>query len=137
MPAKTIVCFGPGPQFKGGISNYNTSLAKALAKQPNTKVHIVSWTQQYPAIIPRDFIDKGSKKDLLEGTGISVDYITNYNNPLSWKATCDLIKSLNPDQVIFQWAIALQGLPMGWMSRWLMKNTNIEVLFDVHLVQQK
>ncbi|MEX2588917.1 MAG: hypothetical protein WD334_01855, partial [Chitinophagales bacterium] len=84
MPDKTIVCFGPGPQFKGGISNYNTSLAKSLAKQPNTKVHIVSWTQQYPAIIPRDFIDKASKKDLLEGTGITVDYLTNYNNPLSW-----------------------------------------------------
>jgi len=32
MTKKTIVCFGPGPQFKGGISNYNTSLAKALDK---------------------------------------------------------------------------------------------------------
>lgn len=137
MAEKTIVCFGPGPQFKGGISNYNTSLAKALAKQPDTKVHIVSWTQQYPAIIPRDFIDKASKKDLLEGTGITVDYLTNYNNPLSWKETCNFIQSLNPDKVIFQWAIALQGLPMGWMARWLMKNTKIEVLFDVHLVQQK
>ena len=25
-----IVCFGPGPRFKGGIANYNTSLAKTL-----------------------------------------------------------------------------------------------------------
>lgn len=137
MASKTIVCFGPGPQFKGGISNYNTSLAKALDKQANTDVHIVSWTQQYPAIIPRDFIDKASKKDVLEGTAIKVKYLTNYNNPLSWKATCNYIKSLNPDKVIFQWAIALQGLPMGWIARWLMRNTNIEVLFDVHLVQQK
>mgnify|MGYP003959027489 FL=1 len=104
---KRIVCFGPGPMFKGGIANYNTSLAKAFDKIENTEVHIVSWTQQYPAIIPRDFIDRKSKVDQLEGTNINVHYITNYNNPLSWKATVKLIKSLNPDKVIFQWAIAI------------------------------
>ena len=59
---KTVVAFGPGPRFKGGIANYNTSLAKALSRKEDVKVHIVSWTQQYPAIIPRDFIDRKSKK---------------------------------------------------------------------------
>ena len=78
-----IVVFGPGPKFKGGIANYNTSLAKALDKLDNAEIHIVSWTRQYPAIIPRDFIDRSSKSDLLEGTRIKVHYITNYNNPLS------------------------------------------------------
>ena len=97
-----IVCFGPGPQFKGGIANYNTSLAKALDKQGH-EVHIVSWTQQYPAIIPRDFIDRSSKADQLVGTNIKVTYITNYNNPFSWIETVNFIKSLNPDKVIFQW----------------------------------
>ena len=29
---KKVVVFGPGPQFKGGIANYTTSLAKALEK---------------------------------------------------------------------------------------------------------
>ena len=67
MNKKRIVCFGPGPKFKGGIANYNTSLAKTLDKQGHD-VHIVSWTNQYPSIIPRDFIDKSSKADLLEGT---------------------------------------------------------------------
>lgn len=129
------VLFGPGPQFKGGISNYNTSLAKALDKL-GVEVHIVSWTQQYPAIIPRDFIDRSSKSDHLEGTNIKVTYITNYNNPVSWAKTVRLMKDLKPDMVIFQWAIALQGLPMGWIARRLMK-TGIEVIFDCHLVVQK
>ena len=131
-----IVCFGPGPQFKGGISNYNTSLAKALDKL-GAEVHIVSWTQQYPAIIPRDFIDRSSKSNLLEGTNIKVEYITNYNNPATWKKTVDYIKSLAPDKVIFQWAIALQGLPMGWMARKLMRWGKTEVIFDCHLIVQK
>ena len=131
-----VVCFGPGPQFKGGISNYNTSLAKALDKL-GPEVHIVSWTQQYPAIIPRDFIDRSSKQNFLEGTNIKVEYIINYNNPASWKKTVDYIKSLSPDKVISQWAIALQGLPLGWMARRLMRWGKTEVIFDCHLIVQK
>ncbi len=134
---KTIVCFGPGPMFKGGIANYNTSLARAFDKIKDTNVHIVSWTQQYPAIIPRDFIDRKSKTDQLAGTGIKVHYITNYNNPLIWKATVRLIEKLKPQKVIFQWAIAIQGLPLGYIARKLKKNKEIEVVFDLHFVIQK
>lgn len=133
---KKIVCFGPGPQFKGGIANYNTSLAKAFDKQENTQVDIVSWTQQYPAIIPRDFIDRKSKADQLEGTHIGLHYITNYNNPLSWQRTVKLIKKLNADLVIFQWAIAIQGIPLGFIANRL-KKAGVKVVFDLHFVIQK
>ena len=134
---KTVVCFGPGPMFKGGISNYNTSLAKALDKIPDTKVHIVSWTQQYPAIVPREFVDKSSKADLLEGTNIDVTYLTNYNNPSSWIKTAKLIKSLNADKVVIQWSIAIQGLPVGRIINWLKRHTKTEVIVDLHFVLQK
>ena len=123
--------------FKGGIANYNTSLAKAFDKLDNTEVHIVSWTQQYPAIIPRDFIDRKSKTDQLEGTEIKVHYVTNYNNPSSWTKTVKLILGLRPDKVIFQWAIAIQGIPMGSIARRLKKHHHIEVIFDLHFVIQK
>lgn len=132
-----IVCFGPGPKFKGGISNYNTSLAKTLDKNPDNEVHIVSWTNQYPSIIPREFVDKSSQSDFLEGTRIQVKYITNYNNPFSWKETARYIASLKPDKVIFQWAISIQGLPMGSIAKWLRKNSSAEVIFDLHFVVQK
>lgn len=132
-----IVVFGPGPKFKGGIANYNTSLAKALDKLQVGEVHIVSWTQQYPAIIPRDFIDRSSKADLLEGTAIRVHYITNYNNPVTWNKTVKLIKDLKPAMVIFQWAIAIQGLPLGFIARRLKQVKGIEVVFDLHFVIQK
>ena len=132
-----IVCFGPGPQFKGGIANYNTSLAKAFDRLENTEVHIVSWTQQYPAIIPRDFIDRKSKEDQLAHTGIKVHYITNYNDPRTWRGTVKLIESLRPNKVIFQWAIAVQGIPLGYIARKLKRNQNMEVFFDLHFVIQK
>lgn len=136
MSKKRIVCFGPGPQFKGGIANYNTSLAKTLDKQGHD-VSIVSWTQQYPAIIPRDFIDRSSKVDQLEGTNISVTYVTNYNSPFSWAETVKVIKAMQPDVVVMQWAIALQGLPMGWIANKLRKVKGIDVMFDIHVVKQK
>lgn len=132
-----IVVFGPGPVFKGGIANYNTSLAKALAAKPEVEVDIVSWTQQYPAIIPRDFIDRKSRQDQLENTGIQVHYLTNYNKPFSWHKTYQLIKALNPDKVIFQWSISIQGIPLGYMIKKLKKNTQIEVAVDLHFVKQK
>ncbi len=132
-----IICFGPGPAFKGGIANYNTSLAKALDAFPDNEVHIVSWTQQYPAIIPRDFIDRASRQDQLAGTCIKVHYLTNYNNPFSWSATVKLIKELKPDKVIFQWAIALQGFPLGYIAKRLVKWGKTEVIFDIHVLVQK
>jgi glycosyltransferase involved in cell wall biosynthesis len=136
---EVVICFGPGPQFKGGIQNYNTSLALAMDRRENTEVHIVSWTQQYPAIIPREFVDKSSKADLLAGSKIKVHYITNYNRPRTWLQTVRLIESLcsQPAKVIFQWSIALQGLPLAFIAKRLKKNPHIEVIFDLHFVIQK
>lgn len=132
-----VICFGPGPAFKGGISNYNTSLAKALAAYEGVEVDIVSWTQQYPGIVPRDFKDRVSQMDFLEGTQIRTHYLTNYNDPFSWKATARLMAGLKPDIVIFQWSIAIQGLPVGRMIRQLKKLWSCEVILDLHFVIQK
>lgn len=133
---KRVVVFGPGPKFKGGLANYTVSLARAFDKA-GIETHLLSWTQQYPAIIPRDFIDRASREDKMAGTNIKVQYITNYNNPGTWWATVDAIKSLKPDLVVFQWSVAVQGLPLGAMARRLKKAHGIEVCFDLHFVIQK
>lgn len=132
-----IICFGPGPAFKGGISNYNTSLAKALADFEGAEVSIVSWTQQYPGIVPRDFKDRVSQMDFLEGTQIRTHYITNYNNPFTWAETARFMADLSPDMVIFQWSIAIQGLPLNSIIRQLKKQCKCEVVIDLHFVIQK
>jgi glycosyltransferase involved in cell wall biosynthesis len=137
MSKPVVVCFGPGPRFKGGIQNYNTSLALALDRRKDVEVHIVSWTQQYPAIIPREFVDKSSKADLLEGSQVKVHYVTNYNRPSTWKETVNLIVNLKATKVIIQWSIALQGLPLSYIAKKLRKQNGIEVIFDVHFVKQK
>ena len=134
---RKIAVFGPGPAFKGGIANYNTSLAKAFKRIPDTEVHIISWTQQYPAIIPRDFKDRKSRADQLEGTDIQVHYLTNYNNPVTWYKTFRLIQKIAPEIIVFQWSISLQGIPLGWIARKVMSETSVKVVFDLHFVNQK
>ncbi|RMF67017.1 MAG: glycosyltransferase [Calditrichaeota bacterium] len=132
-----VVVFGLGPRFKGGIANYTTSLAKALDQVQGVETHLVSWTQQYPAIVPRDFVDRSSRTDLLAGTNVRIHYLTNYNNPRSWQTTYREILRLKPDMVIFQWSIALQGLPLGYLAKRLHRHPEIEVIFDCHFVKQK
>jgi glycosyltransferase involved in cell wall biosynthesis len=134
---KTVVCFGAGPAFKGGMADYNTSLAKAFWRIEGVKTHIVSWSQQYPSIVPREFKDKVSRLDFLNGTDISCNYITNYNNPFSWNETAKYIASLNPNIVIIQWSIAIQGLPIGRIVKKLKKISTCEVIIDLHFVIQK
>ncbi len=131
-----IIAFGPGPRFKGGIANYNTSLARALDRHPGLEVHIVSWTQQYPAIIPRDYLDRKSREDKLAGTRIRTHYLLNYNRPSTWARTVRLIRRLDPDLVVIQWAIAIQGIPLRYLAGKLRK-AGIRVVFDLHFVVQK
>ncbi|TAE59794.1 MAG: glycosyltransferase [Bacteroidetes bacterium] len=64
-------------------------------------------------------------------------YLTDYNRPGTWRETADFIRSLEPDLVVFQWAIALQGLPMGRIARRLRQSTRAEIMFDVHVLVQK
>jgi len=132
-----IICFGPGPRFKGGIANYNVSLAKAFDRLPDSEVHIISWSQQYPAIVPREFHDTKSKKDLLEGTDIQVEYLCNYNRPSSWKKTAQRMVELRPEKIIIQWYNAQQGLPLSRMLKYLKKHSDAEILFDLHFVVPK
>ena len=126
---------GPGPVFKGGMANYTVSLCRGLAAQPGCKVHLISWTQQYPAIIPRDF--KSPDPDTtLAAAGITEHYLLNYNHPASWSDTARLVRSLGAAKLIIQWSIALQGLPLGRLVR-LLKGSGVEVIFDLHFVIQK
>ena len=132
-----IVVFGPGPGFKGGIANFNISLAKAFGIQEDTETHIVSWVNQYPFFIPRDFIDDKSQTGLLEKYGVTVHYTMNYNRFGSWQKTYETIVEINPDFVVFQWASPIQAFPIGYLIRQLKVNTTIRVIADLHFVNRK
>ena len=132
-----IVVFGPGPGFKGGIANFNISLAKAFAMLDDTETHIVSWTSQYPFFIPRDFIDDKSQTELLEKNGVTVHYTMNYNRFQTWQQTYDIIAEINPDFVIFQWSNPIQAFPITYLIRQIKANTTSRVIVDLHFCNRK
>lgn len=103
----------------------------------DVEVSILSWTQLYPAIFPRDLIDRSSRTNILDGTDIQVEYLTNYNNPMSWYKTVRRVLELEPDMIIFQWSLAIQGIPLGWIARQISNKSKIEIVFDCHFVLQK
>lgn len=134
---RKVVCLGPGPVFKGGISNYNVSLAKAINDEPETEVHIISWSEQYPRIIPRKYKDKVSKKKFLKNSSINIEYLLNFNKVSTWKKTINRILEIKPQIVIIQWAIAIQGIPLNYIVRKLKRYNDIEVIGDLHFIIQK
>ncbi len=137
MPKPNIVLIGPGPQFKGGIANFNSSLAKALDRFPNCNVHLISWTNQYPAIIPRDFKVDQPQDDYFSGTRITMEYLLDYNNPFSWRKVARKLSSLQPSVVIFQWVNNIQALPIRYLCKRIKADTAAEIQFVLHVVKQK
>ena len=135
---KKVVVFGPGPGLKGGIANFNISLAKAFATLEDVEeTHLVSWTNQYPFFIPRDFIDDKSHTELLENSGVAVHYTLDYNKFPSWQKTFEKIVELNPDFVVLQWSSPIQAFPIGYLIRHLKASTTIPVIVDLHFVNRK
>lgn len=134
---KRIVVFGPGPGFKGGIANFTISSAKAFALQEDTETHIVSWINQYPFFIPRNFMDDKSQPDLLEKSGVTVHYAINYNKFSTWQKTYNTIVEINPDFVVFQWSNPIQAFPIAYLIRRLKADTGIKVFADLHLGNRK
>jgi len=132
-----IVVFGPGPGFKGGIANFNISLAKAFAMQEDTETHIISWSNQYPFFIPRDFMDDKSQSGLLEKYGVTVHYTMDYNRFSTWQKTYETIVEHNPDIVVIQWANPIQAFPISYLIRQIKANTTIRVIADLHFVNRK
>lgn len=132
---KTIVCLGPGPRFKGGIANFNSSLAKTFSNQGH-RVYLISWSQQYPSLIPRKF-ESDEESKFLENTDVQISYLLNYNNPITWRNTTKAILKTNPDIVIIQWSIALQGLPLYYIAKQIKMKSKARIIYDLHFVIQK
>jgi glycosyltransferase involved in cell wall biosynthesis len=133
---RVIAVLGPGPVFKGGMANYTVSLCLALAALPDVEVHLISWTNQYPSIVPRDFKDRTGAANPLTAAGVTEHYLLDYNSPSTWAKTAETVKRLGAEKLIIQWSIALQGGPLSFVAGRL-KGSGVEVLFDLHFVQQK
>lgn len=91
-----ISLVGPFPPFRGGIANFNSSLADALSQRHTVKK--VSFTTQYPK-----FLFPGKSQFQSPQSSTNNNRILSSINPLTWKRSVKQILATEPDVVIFSY----------------------------------
>jgi glycosyltransferase involved in cell wall biosynthesis len=96
---KLRICLvGPAWPFRGGISHYNTSLARELASRH--EVSVINYSRLYP-----DFLFPGKTQYDESGSTHRVDSerLIDSVNPLTWIRTGFRIARMKPDLTVVQW----------------------------------
>ncbi|UCF06663.1 MAG: glycosyltransferase [bacterium] len=96
--ALRICLVGPAYPYRGGISHYNTSLARELTRRHD--VHIVNYSRLYPAFL---FPGKTQYDDSDSAMRIESARLIDSMNPFTWVRAGFHIVGFHPDAVIMQW----------------------------------
>lgn len=124
-----IVNIGPGYPLRGGISNFNMALSKALLEEGH-QVSIYSFSLQYPGFL---FPGKTQFENGPKPFEVPVFNTVNSINPFSWYKTARLIKKEKPDLAIIHYWMPFMGPSLGLIGRRL-KKAGIPVIAITHNV---
>jgi D-inositol-3-phosphate glycosyltransferase len=122
------VLIGPAHPLRGGIANFNESLALSFIKN-GIEAEIITFYYQYPA-----FLFPG-KTQLSEGkapTGLNIQSLISSINPFSWMRTARTIRKINPDIIIVQYWLPLLGPALGSILWLLGKKRKSKIIAIVH-----
>ena len=118
---RKVIIIGPAFPYRGGIANFNNSLAIEYKKQ-GVDVKIYSFSLQYPSFLfpGKTQYEKGNPpKD------IEIEQIVNSINPLNWFKISRKIKKENPDYVIIRYWLPFMAPCLGTIAKLI--NTKIKV----------
>lgn len=126
-----LALVGPTYPFRGGISQYTTSLYHALSQQH--EVLLVSFSRQYPSFL---FPGTSQQDNSLQPFGAPAEFLLDSVNPISWKQTARRILSFDPDVVVFQWWQPFFSLAYGNVVRQLKTSSRpVSILYLCHNVR--
>jgi glycosyltransferase involved in cell wall biosynthesis len=94
-----VVLVGPVFPYKGGIAHYTSLLFNNLSKRYDTT--LISFKRLYPKLLYPGKMQKDYQSKTFEV--MSVEYLIDAINPLSWVWTAKKIISIKPDLTIIQW----------------------------------
>ena len=123
-----IGLIGPAHPLRGGIAQYNTSLAKAFLSAGD-EVLVISFARQYPGIF---FPGKTQEDRAGEAYEVEAEHLVDSVNPRNWPRTARRIAGFEPDLVIFQWWQPFFGPAFRSISRSLKKLKPVPVIFLCH-----
>ena len=118
---RKVIIIGPAFPYRGGIANFNNSLAVEYKKQ-GADVKVYSFSLQYPSFLfpGKTQYEKGNPpKD------IEIEQIVNSINPFNWFKISRKIKKENPDYVIIRYWLPFMAPCLGTIAKLI--NTKIKV----------
>lgn len=123
-----IILVGPTTPFRGGISQYNTSLFRELRDTGISRL-AYSFSRQYPRwLYPgQSDIDPSLTGHAEPGVVYGIDSI----NPITWLRTARQIAAEHPDLVVFHWWTVF-WLPCFMSMFALLKRHGIRTAFICH-----
>ena len=133
MSAKKVIIIGPAHPYRGGIANFNNSLADAFFKNGDD-VEILSFKLQYPSFL---FPGKTQYESSDPPKNIKIKSIINSINPFNWFNVAREINRKNPDFVIIRYWLPFMGPCLGSIARLLNKKIKILAITDNIIPHEK
>ena len=133
MSAKKVIIIGPAHPYRGGIANFNNSLADAFFKNGDD-VEILSFKLQYPSFL---FPGKTQYESSDSPKNIKIKSIINSINPFNWFKVAREIDRKNPDFVIIRYWLPFMGPCLGSIARLLNKKIKILAITDNIIPHEK
>ncbi len=130
---RKVIIIGPAFPYRGGIANFNNSLALGFAAK-GADVEIYSFSLQYPSFL---FPGK-TQYEVGEGPkGISIFPIVNSINPFNWFKVAKKIKKENPDYVIIRYWLPFMAPALGTIAKLIKKTTKVFAITDNVIPHEK
>lgn len=133
MSAKKVIIIGPAHPYRGGIANFNNSLADAFFKNGDD-IEILSFKLQYPSFL---FPGKTQFESSDPPKNIKIKSIVNSINPFNWFHVAREINRKNPDFVIIRYWLPFMGPCLGSIARLLNKKIKILAITDNIIPHEK
>ena len=133
MSAKKVIIIGPAHPYRGGIANFNNSLADAFFKNGDD-IEILSFKLQYPSFL---FPGKTQFESSDPPKNIKIKSIINSINPFNWFNIAREINRKNPDFVIIRYWLPFMGPCLGSIARLLNKKIKILAITDNIIPHEK
>ena len=130
---RKVIIIGPAFPYRGGIANFNDSLAKGF-EDKGADVRIYSFSLQYPSFL---FPGKTQYEERVAPKKTDALQVINSINPLNWIKVSKMIKKENPDYIIIRYWIPFMSPCLGTIAKLVRKTTKVCAITDNVIPHEK
>tara|TARA_B100001758_G_scaffold247889_1_gene268236 strand:- start:40814 stop:41953 length:1140 start_codon:yes stop_codon:yes gene_type:complete len=133
LDKQKVIIIGPAFPFRGGIANFNNSLAKAYHDRGDD-VTVFSFSLQYPSFLfpgTTQYEDGNPPQDII------IKKVINSINPFNWIKVAFKINKADPDFVIIRYWLPFMAPCLGTIARLLNKKIKVLAITDNIIPHEK